>query len=166
MWPPSCPAQARHRRGRRAGKAKCRKSTSSTSLLRKSSASVKRTVTDDAGNQAALPRRPEPPSRTASHAGPLRPAGPAIPSTCALRPAPRPGLQCPSAGIARTRSKPCPCAVCTAGHCAGRPGAALPSMPREPFPRRLRNFRVKLRLRWRPESSNRTFGLLPHDSDT
>ncbi len=54
MWPPSLssqPAQARHRR--RAGNAKRRRSTS---LLRKSAAGVK--MTDDTGNQAALPRRP------------------------------------------------------------------------------------------------------------
>jgi hypothetical protein len=54
MWPPSLssqPAQARHRR--RAGNAKRRRSTS---LLRQSAAGVK--MTDDTGNQAALPRRP------------------------------------------------------------------------------------------------------------
>ena len=54
MWPPSCPAQARHRR--RSGNAKRRRSTR---LLRKSAAHVK--VTDDTGKSSGIAPSPSPP---------------------------------------------------------------------------------------------------------
>ena len=48
MWPPSCPAQARHHRDHRAGTLNAKRRRS-TSLLKKSAAGAE--MTDDAGNQ-------------------------------------------------------------------------------------------------------------------